>query len=99
MASSGLPHGVDETGRAAREGLVVGIDTGGTFTDIVVLHPDGEVTIDKSPTTPKDFSQGVIDAVAVAAESLGGGPRRVPKATPKFKPGTTAAATATTARH
>src|SRR5262249_62378430 len=82
MASSGLPHGVDETGRAAREGLVVGIDTGGTFTDIVVLHPDGEVTIDKSPTTPKDFSQGVIDAVAAAAKSLRGGPRRLPNGTP-----------------
>jgi len=94
MASSGLPHGVDETGRAAREGLVVGIDTGGTFTDIVVLHPDGEVTIDKSPTTPKDFSQGVIDAVAVAAKSLGVDSRRFLNDTAMFKHGTTVATNA-----
>jgi len=52
--------------------ILVGIDTGGTFTDIVVLHPDGQVTIDKSPTTPKNFSQGVIDAVAIKASD--GGP-------------------------
>src|SRR5262249_41764787 len=30
MASSGLPHGVDETGRAARERLVGGPETGET---------------------------------------------------------------------
>src|SRR5215475_8776234 len=94
MASSGLPHAVGETGGAGREGLVVGIDTGGTFTDIVVLHPDGEVTIDKSPTTPKDFSQGVIDAVAVAAKSLGVDSRQFLNDTAMFKHGTTVATNA-----
>jgi len=94
MASSGLPHAVGETGGAGREGLVVGIDTGGTFTDIVVLHPDGEVTIDKSPTTPKDFTQGVIDAVAVAAKSLGVDSRRFLNDTAMFKHGTTVATNA-----
>ena len=99
MASSGLPHAVGETGRAGREGLVVGIDTGGTFTDIVVLHPDGEVTIDKSPTTPKDFTQGVIDAVAVAAKSLGVDSRGFLKDTAMFKHGTTVATNALIVRH
>ncbi len=49
---------------------IVGIDTGGTFTDVTVLTPDGEVTINKSPTTPGDFSLGVMNAVEATAESL-----------------------------
>jgi N-methylhydantoinase A len=83
-------------GHAGREhdGLVVGIDTGGTFTDIVVLHPDGQVTIDKSPTTPKNFSQGVIDAVAVAAKSLGVDSEQFLKNISMFKHGTTVATNA-----
>src|SRR5262249_40362847 len=94
MASSGLPHAVGETGGAGREGLVVGIDTGGTFTDIVVLHPDREVSSDKSPTPPKDCRQGVIDAVAVAAKSLGVASRRFLNDTAMFKHGTTVATNA-----
>ncbi|MBI2831880.1 MAG: hydantoinase/oxoprolinase family protein [Chloroflexi bacterium] len=51
---------------------IIGIDTGGTFTDIVVLsEDDGKVTTDKAPSTPRDFSIGVIDAVENAARQLG----------------------------
>ena len=32
--------------------LALGIDTGGTFTDLVVLGPDGSVRVAKSPSTP-----------------------------------------------
>lgn len=50
---------------------LVGVDTGGTFTDVVVLDSDtGETTIAKAPTTPDDFSRGVINAINEAAESL-----------------------------
>ncbi|MDB5651955.1 MAG: N-methylhydantoinase A/acetone carboxylase, beta subunit, partial [Hyphomicrobiales bacterium] len=76
------------------DGLIVGIDTGGTFTDIVVLHPDGKVTINKSPTTPKHFSQGVKDAVQVAAESLGMTSAEFLSRTSMFKHGTTVATNA-----
>lgn len=79
---------------AAREKLVVGIDTGGTFTDIVVLHPDGQITINKSPTTPKNFSQGVLDAVAIAASSLDLSTRDFLERTSMFKHGTTVATNA-----
>ena len=77
-----------------QDGLIVGIDTGGTFTDIVVLHPDGQVTINKAPTTPKNFSQGVIDAVGVAAESLGMSPQDFLSRVSMFKHGTTVATNA-----
>jgi N-methylhydantoinase A len=41
----------------------IGVDTGGTFTDLVFLANDGSVEIAKRPSTPPDFSQGVIDVV------------------------------------
>ncbi|HEY6431571.1 MAG TPA: hydantoinase/oxoprolinase family protein [Acetobacteraceae bacterium] len=49
----------------------IGIDVGGTFTDIVVTAQDGTTTIAKSVTTPHDQSEGVLAGLALAAESLG----------------------------
>ena len=80
--------------RSGKDGYIVGIDTGGTFTDIVVLHPDGTVSINKSPTTPRNFAQGVLDAVAVAAKSLGLEPAGFLARTAMFKHGTTVATNA-----
>jgi N-methylhydantoinase A len=45
----------------------VGVDIGGTFTDLVTVGPDG-VTVRKEPTTPEDPLQGVTDAVAAALD-------------------------------
>jgi N-methylhydantoinase A len=45
--------------------VTIGVDTGGTFTDIVHLSADGAVETAKRPSTPSDFSQGVIDVVTV----------------------------------
>ena len=47
-----------------------GIDTGGTFTDCVVMDEHGRITIAKSPSTPKDFAEGFFNALEVAAEKL-----------------------------
>ena len=44
----------------------VGIDVGGTFTDLVALTGEGIVTA-KVPSTPEDQSQGVMSALAAAA--------------------------------
>ncbi|MBI4289356.1 MAG: hypothetical protein HY671_14080, partial [Chloroflexi bacterium] len=42
----------------------VGVDTGGTFSDFCVLNQDtGEIMTIKTPSTPKDPSQAVIDGV------------------------------------
>ncbi len=48
-----------------------GIDTGGTFTDCVVMDERGRITIAKSPSTPKDFAEGFFNALEVAAEKIG----------------------------
>ena len=50
----------------------IGIDVGGTFTDCVLLRPDGSVVLEKAPTTPEDQSVGVLAGLAqlAAAEGL-----------------------------
>jgi N-methylhydantoinase A len=92
--STTVPAATRTKAARAKDGFVVGIDTGGTFTDIVVLRPDGEVTINKAPTTPKDFAQGVLDAVAVAADALGMTTHEFLTRTTMFKHGTTVATNA-----
>lgn len=41
----------------------VGVDIGGTFTDVVFLRPDGRLDKCKVPSTPGDYSQAIIDGV------------------------------------
>lgn len=72
-----------------RKPYIIGIDTGGTFTDCVVLTETGETIINKSSTTPHDFSQGVIDAIRVTAESSGMTLRELLAKTSMLKHGTT----------
>lgn len=48
----------------------VGIDTGGTFTDGVLVDGSGEIKIFKAPTTPEDFSIGVMNCLKEAATGL-----------------------------
>jgi len=48
----------------------IGVDTGGTFTDVVILDENGRITTGKSLTTYHDFSEGVGKAIEVAAEKL-----------------------------
>jgi len=47
------------------------VDTGGTFTDIVVLDPEGALHIGKSLTTPERIFDGMAGALGVVAEDLG----------------------------
>lgn len=48
----------------------IGIDVGGTFTDIVVATPDGRTITAKAPSTPNNQSDGVLDGLARAATAL-----------------------------
>lgn len=41
----------------------VATDIGGTFTDLVYVDGEGNVGVAKSPTTPPNFEQGVIDVI------------------------------------
>ncbi|SVE56743.1 uncharacterized protein METZ01_LOCUS509597, partial [marine metagenome] len=50
---------------------LIAVDSGGTFTDCVMLDQTGRVTTAKGPSTPSDFSQGVIQTVTRVAEMEG----------------------------
>jgi len=49
-------------------GYRVGVDVGGTFTDVLCVTPSGDVVLDKIPTTPDDQSTGVMGGLALLAD-------------------------------
>ena len=79
---------------APKAQYIIGVDTGGTFTDVVVLSSDGEVWTAKASTTPDDFSRGVMDAVAEAAQTVGIETSELLGQTTLFKHGSTVATNA-----
>ncbi|MCK1753992.1 hydantoinase/oxoprolinase family protein [Bradyrhizobium sp. 137] len=48
----------------------VGVDVGGTFTDLVLVDARGRVEAFKSPSVPTNPTEGVLAAVELAAQSL-----------------------------
>jgi N-methylhydantoinase A len=52
-------------------GYRVGVDVGGTFTDLICVTPSGEIVLDKTPTTPDDQSTGVMNGLEQLAERFG----------------------------
>ncbi|MDR3532926.1 MAG: hydantoinase/oxoprolinase family protein [Rhodopila sp.] len=72
----------------------IGIDVGGTFTDIVVSTGTGETIIAKAATTPADQSDGVLDGIALAAERLGLNTAELLRRTSRIVHGTTVATNA-----
>lgn len=44
----------------------IGVDVGGTFTDLVAVDAAGEITSFKLPSTPRDQSAAVADALRIA---------------------------------
>ena len=51
-------------------GAIVGVDVGGTFTDLVYMEPGGDVRIAKVPTTPGNQAEGFMAALAEASVEL-----------------------------
>jgi N-methylhydantoinase A len=49
----------------------IGIDVGGTFTDLVAIGDTGGATLAKVPSTPDDPSRGVLEGLAALAATLG----------------------------
>src|SRR5580693_6513227 len=49
----------------------IGIDVGGTFTDMVAVDDLGRTTLAKVPSTPADPSIGVLDCLQLLADTLG----------------------------
>jgi N-methylhydantoinase A len=54
-------------------GIRIGIDTGGTFTDVVALDEDaGRLVTTKTPSTPQDPALGFATALTKALDMMGG---------------------------
>jgi N-methylhydantoinase A len=67
----------------------IGVDTGGTFTDLVILDHEGTLTFDKAFSTPARPALGVLAALENAAALVGGDVRRVLEGAERFAHGTT----------
>jgi N-methylhydantoinase A len=72
----------------------IGIDVGGTFTDLVAVDDRGRCTIAKSPSTPADPSLGVVEGLGVLASALGLERAALLAATERIVHGTTVATNA-----
>lgn len=55
----------------------IGVDVGGTFTDLVLWDDDGTVVVHKTPSTNHDPSIGTMDGIEVLAERAGIDPAEI----------------------
>ena len=54
----------------ARSGLLLGVDIGGTFTDLMLFEPrTGSMDFMKVLTTPDDLSRGVLEGIRAITEA------------------------------
>ena len=54
----------------ARAGLLLGVDIGGTFTDLMLFDPGtGSMDFMKVLTTPDDLSRGVLEGITAITEA------------------------------
>jgi N-methylhydantoinase A/oxoprolinase/acetone carboxylase beta subunit/N-methylhydantoinase B/oxoprolinase/acetone carboxylase alpha subunit len=72
----------------------ISVDTGGTFTDVVVADAAGRLHIGKSLTTPERAFTGLLGAIADAASTIGATAQNVLAQTSLFTYGTTRATNA-----
>ena len=67
----------------------VGIDIGGTFTDIVVMDDRGTIWSSKTSSTPKDPAVGLLEAFRLAGDRIGVGAKELLEKTTYVSHGTT----------
>jgi N-methylhydantoinase A len=79
----------------AEKEAFIGVDVGGTHTDVIVLR-DETITRAKALTTPEDLSIGVLDSIGVAAEMLEISRRQLLEETRRIVNGTTVVTNAVT---
>ena len=72
----------------------IAVDTGGTFTDVVLTDERGDLWLAKAPTTPDRVFEGVSQALAFGAEERGLSLDELLRAASVFIYGTTAATNA-----
>ena len=68
---------------------LIGVDIGGTFTDLVIMDGEGRWNLHKTPSTPDSPEEGAFTALALAAEEKGVAMRSLLEETRVFVHGTT----------
>ena len=63
--------GEERSSAVQARGVRLGVDIGGTFTDIVVQTPDERLEISKVSSTPEDPGQAVVDGVTAILDRMG----------------------------
>jgi N-methylhydantoinase A len=71
MAESPYAGWIYDPSRERKRIMRFATDTGGTFTDLVVEDDAGAIRLYKASTTPSDPVQGVLEALALAADDYG----------------------------
>ncbi len=61
------------------DGYRIGVDIGGTFTDVVLLGPDGSLRTRKVLSTPDDYARGVVEGILGLLRDTGADPASVTK--------------------
>lgn len=70
--TAATPAASPSTDASARRRLRIGIDTGGTFTDVVALDEDsGELVTTKTPSTPGNPADGFLAGVRKVLDLMG----------------------------
>jgi N-methylhydantoinase A len=69
----------------------LGIDVGGTFTDVVIVDEKNEVEMMKIPSTPENPLEGIKNGLKEIAGVIGRGEEDLVRATERFVHGTTVA--------
>jgi len=72
----------------------IGVDVGGTFTDLVAVGDFGKATLAKVPSTPEDPSIGVLAGLQLLADTVGVEQRALLAETERIVHGTTVATNA-----
>jgi N-methylhydantoinase A len=72
----------------------IGIDVGGTFTDLVAVDEAGRVTVAKAASTPRDPSEGLLEGLELLAVEVGTGLGGLLAQTERIVHGTTVATNA-----
>lgn len=72
----------------------IAVDVGGTFTDLVLREPTGRTRSFKSPSTPGQIVEGILNGVSLISEKLGIERREFLEQCSKFSCGTTVATNA-----
>jgi hypothetical protein len=61
------------------DGYRIGVDIGGTFTDVVLLGAEGTLRTKKVLSTPDDYARGVVQGILELLEDTGAAPASVTK--------------------